>query len=149
MRNRCYKENILEKYLAFEQSHSHFFSALDELISATGRAVQELLHHVIFNDKTEAYSMPKSTANSLQLMKKALDTARKENDKAPYLDDLEDYTVLAYSYVNSQGETITMWLLKKDGKRVENKELQDFLEKHGEELPAISYTELSGEELER
>ncbi|WP_031649912.1 hypothetical protein, partial [Listeria innocua] len=27
--------------------------------------------------------------------------------------------------------------------------LQDFLEKHGEELPAISYTELSGEELER
>ncbi|KHK25592.1 hypothetical protein I620_14349, partial [Listeria monocytogenes SHL011] len=46
------QENILEKYLAFEQSHGQFFSALDELIRATSRAVQELLHHVSFNDKT-------------------------------------------------------------------------------------------------
>ncbi len=37
------KENILEKYIAFEQSHGQFFSALDELIRATGQAVQELL----------------------------------------------------------------------------------------------------------
>lgn len=50
-------------------------------------------------------------------MKKALDNARKENDKDPYPDDWEDYTVLAYTYVNDQGETVTMWLLEKDGKR--------------------------------
>ncbi|ARM71766.1 hypothetical protein LMxysn_0131 [Listeria monocytogenes] len=143
------QENILEKYLAFEQSHGQFFSALTELIQATGRAVQELLHHVTFNDKTGTYAVPKSTTNSLLLMKKALNTARKENDKDPYPDGLEDYTVLSYSYVNNQGKTVTMWLLEKEGKRVENKELQDFLEKHGQELPAISYTELSGEELER
>ncbi|EFR98648.1 conserved hypothetical protein [Listeria seeligeri FSL N1-067] len=36
------KENILERYLAFEQSHGQFFSALAELIQATGRAVQEI-----------------------------------------------------------------------------------------------------------
>ncbi|ARM71975.1 hypothetical protein LMxysn_0340 [Listeria monocytogenes] len=143
------QENILEKYLAFEQSHGQFFNALAELIQATGRAVQELLHHVTFNDKTGTYVVPKSAANSLLLMKKALNTARKENDKDPYPDGLEDYTVLSYSYVNNQGKTVTMWLLEKEGKRVENKELQDFLEKHGQELPAISYTELSGEELER
>ncbi|MBC2187241.1 hypothetical protein HCB28_13760 [Listeria sp. FSL L7-0253] len=143
------QENILEKYLAFEQSHGQFFSALDELIRATARAVQELLHHVSFNDKTGTYSVPKSAENSLLLMKNALDNARKENDKDTYPKTFEDYTVLAYTYVNDQGETVTMWLLEKDGKRVENKELQDFLEKHGQELPAISYTELSGEELER
>lgn len=80
--------------------------------------MQELLHHVTFDDKTGAYSVPKSTANSLQLMKKALDTARKENDKDPYPDGLEDYTVLSYTYVNSQDETVMMWLLEKDGKRV-------------------------------
>ncbi|MCB2822728.1 LXG domain-containing protein, partial [Listeria monocytogenes] len=40
------QENILEKYLAFEQSRGQFFNALAELIQATGRAVQELLHHV-------------------------------------------------------------------------------------------------------
>ncbi|EAE7705657.1 hypothetical protein QPJ54_002960 [Listeria monocytogenes] len=143
------KENILERYLAFEQSHGQFFSALDELIRSTGRAVQELLHHVTFNDKTGTYSVPKSATNSLLLMKKALDNARKENNNDPFPDGFEDYTVLAFTYVNGQGETVTMWLLEKDGKRVENKELQDFLDKHGQELPGISYTEISGEELER
>ncbi|MBC2109013.1 LXG domain-containing protein [Listeria innocua] len=143
------QENILEKYLAFEQSHGQFFSALVELIQATGRAVQELLHNVTFDDKTGTYSVPKSTANSLQLMKKALDTARKENDKDPFPKTFEDYTVLSYTYVNDQGKTVTMWLLEKDGKRVENKELQDFLEKHGQELDPLLYTNLSGEELER
>lgn len=143
------KENILERYLAFEQSHGQFFSALDELIRATGRAVQELLHHVTFNDKTGTYSVPKSAVNSLLLMKKALDNARTENDQDPFPKAFEDYTVLAYTYVNDQGETVTMWLLEKDGKRVENKELQDFLEKHGQELDPLLYTNLSGEELER
>ncbi len=35
------KENNLERYLAFEQSHGGFFSALHELILATSRTVQE------------------------------------------------------------------------------------------------------------
>lgn len=93
--------------------------------------------------------MPKSATASLQHMKKALDTARKENDKDPFFDGFEDYTVLAYTYINDQGETVTMWLLERDGKRVENKELQDFLEKNGQELDPLLYTNLSGEELER
>ncbi|MEE9782988.1 T7SS effector LXG polymorphic toxin [Listeria seeligeri] len=143
------KENILEKYIAFEQSHGQFFSALDELIRATGQAVQELLDKVTFNDQTGTYSIPKSTTSSLQRMKKALDTARTENDKDPYPESFEDYTLLAYTYVNDRGETVTMWLLEKDGKRANNKELQAFLEEHGNELNPVLYTELSGEELER
>ncbi|EKT6042427.1 LXG domain-containing protein [Listeria monocytogenes] len=142
-------ENILERYLDFEQSHGQFFSALDELIRATRRAVQELLDNVTFNDKTGTYSIPKSASSSLQLMKKALDAARKENDKDPYPESFEDYTLFAYTYVNDQGKNVTMWLIEKNGKRVENKELQDFLEKNGQDLPPISYTELSGEDLER
>ncbi|MBC1470726.1 T7SS effector LXG polymorphic toxin [Listeria seeligeri] len=143
------KENILEKYIAFEQSHGQFFSALDELIRATGQAVQELLDKVTFNDQTGTYSIPKSTTASLQRMKKALDTARTENDKDPYPESFEDYTLLAYTYVNDRGETVTMWLLEKDGKRANNKELQAFLEEHGNDLNPVLYTELSGEEFER
>ncbi|MBC1727266.1 hypothetical protein HB981_12310 [Listeria seeligeri] len=143
------KENILEKYIAFEQSHGQFFSALDELIRATGQAVQELLDKVTFNDQTGTYSIPKSTTSSLQRMKKALDTARTENDKDPYPESFEDYTLLSYTYVNDRGETVTMWLLEKDGKRANNKELQAFLEEHGNDLNPVLYTELSGEELER
>ncbi|MBC1488997.1 hypothetical protein HCJ52_09155 [Listeria sp. FSL L7-1485] len=143
------KENILERYLAFEQSHGDFFSALHELILATSRTIQELLQHVTFNAQTGTYTVSPSITSSLQLMKKALDHARKENDKDPYPDDFEDYTLFAYTYVNDQGKNVTMWLIEKNGKRVENKELQDFLEKNGQELPPVSYTELSGEDLER
>ncbi|MBC1350148.1 hypothetical protein HCX58_10945 [Listeria welshimeri] len=143
------KEQILEKYLAFEQSHGQFFSALDELIRATGRAVQALLQQVTFNEKTGTYSVPTSATNSLVLMNKALQTARKENDKDPFPKAFEDYTLFAYTYVNDQGETVTMWLLERDGKRATNQELQDFLEEHGQELNPLLYTNLSGEELER
>lgn len=143
------KENILERYLAFEQSHGDFFSALHELILATGRTVQELLQHVTFNAKTGTYTVSSSVTSSLQLMKKSLDHARKENDKDPYPDGFEDFTLFAYTYVNDKGKNVTMWLIEKNGKRVENKELQDFLEKNGQDLPPISYTELSGEDLER
>ncbi|MBF2461924.1 hypothetical protein ICI39_06140 [Listeria welshimeri] len=143
------KEQILEKYLAFEQSHGQFFSALDELIRATGRAVQALLQQVTFNEKTGTYSLPTSATNSLLLMNKALQAARKENDKDPFPKAFEDYTLFAYTYVNDQGETVTMWLLERDGKRATNQELQDFLEEHGQELNPLLYTNLSGEELER
>ncbi|EPC3703349.1 hypothetical protein U4V85_002890 [Listeria monocytogenes] len=143
------KEQILEKYLAFEQSHGQFFRALDELIRATGRAVQALLQQVTFNEKTGTYSVPKSATNSLLLMNKALQVARKENDKDPFPKAFEDYTLFAYTYVNDQGETVTMWLLERDGKRATNQELQDFLEEHGQELNPLLYTNLSGEELER
>ncbi|WP_406946552.1 hypothetical protein, partial [Listeria innocua] len=30
----------------------------------------------------------------------------------PYPESFEDYTLLAYTYVNDQGETVTMWLLE-------------------------------------
>ncbi|WP_323686842.1 T7SS effector LXG polymorphic toxin [Listeria welshimeri] len=143
------KEQILEKYLAFEQSHGQFFSALDELIRATGRAVQALLQQVTFNEKTGTYSLPTSATNSLLLMNKALQAARKENDKDPFPKAFEDYTLFAYTYVNDQGETVTMWLLERDGKRATNQELQYFLEEHGQELNPLLYTNLSGEELER
>lgn len=143
------KENILERYLAFEQSHGDFFSALHELILATGRTVQELLQHVTFNAQTGTYTIAPSVTSNLQLMKKALDNARKENDKDPYPDGFEDYTLFAYTYVNDKGKNVTMWLIEKNGKRVENKELQDFLEKNGQDLPPVSYTELLGEDLER
>ncbi|MHC5293326.1 T7SS effector LXG polymorphic toxin [Listeria welshimeri] len=138
------KEQILEKYLAFEQSHGQFFSALDELIRATGRAVQALLQQVTFNEKTGAYSVPTIATNSLLLMNKALQAARKENDKDPFPKAFEDYTLFAYTYVNDQGETVTMWLLERDGKRATNQELQDFLEEHDQELNPLLYTNLSG-----
>ncbi|MBC1351691.1 hypothetical protein HB837_04450 [Listeria innocua] len=143
------KEDILERYIAFEQSHAQFFSALTELIHSTGRAVQELKQNVTFHEKTGTYTVPKSVHASISLMRKAMDKARKENAKDPFPEAFEDYQLFAYTYVNDKGETVTMWLLERNGKRASNKELQAFLEENGAELAPILYTNLSGEELER
>ncbi|EAD9710559.1 hypothetical protein AF112_08150, partial [Listeria monocytogenes] len=143
------KEDILERYIAFEQSHSQFFSALVELIHSTGRAVQELKQNVTFHEKTGTYTVAKSVHASISLMRKSMDKARKENAKDPFPEAFEDYHLFAYNYVNDKGETVTMWLLERDGKRASNKELQAFLEENGAELDPILYTNLSGEELER
>lgn len=143
------KEDILERYIAFEQSHAQFFSALTELIHSTGRAVQELKQNVTFHEKTGTYAVPKSVHTSISLMRKAMDKARKENAKDPFPEAFEDYQLFAYTYVNDKGETVTMWLLERNGKRASNKELQAFLEENGAELDPILYTNLSGEELER
>ncbi|PCW74421.1 hypothetical protein A7N88_11165, partial [Listeria monocytogenes] len=86
---------------------------------------------------------------SISLMRKAMDKARKENAKDPFPEAFEDYQLFAYTYVNDKGETVTMWLLERNGKRASNKELQVFLEENGAELDPILYTNLSGEELER
>ncbi|MBC2126604.1 T7SS effector LXG polymorphic toxin [Listeria marthii] len=143
------KEDILERYIAFEQSHAQFFNALTELIHATGRAVQELKQNVTFHEKTGTYTIAKSVHASISLMRKAMDKARKENAKDPFPEAFEDYQLFAYTYVNDKGETVTMWLLERNGKRASNKELQAFLEENGAELDPILYTNLSGEELER
>lgn len=143
------KEDILERYIAFEQSHAQFFSALTELIHSTGRAVQELKQNVTFHEKTGTYTIAKSVHTSISLMRKAMDKARKENAKDPFPEAFEDYQLFAYTYVNDKGETVTMWLLERNGKRASNKELQAFLEENGAELDPILYTNLSGEELER
>ncbi|EAK9824179.1 hypothetical protein FDQ22_12560 [Listeria monocytogenes] len=143
------KEDILERYIAFEQSHAQFFSALTELIHSTGRAVQELKQNVTFHEKTGTYAVPKSVHASISLMRKAMDKARKENAKDSFPEAFEDYQLFAYTYVNDKGETVTMWLLERNGKRASNKELQAFLEENGAELDPILYTNLSGEELER
>ncbi|MBC1376261.1 hypothetical protein HCB45_10835 [Listeria sp. FSL L7-0091] len=143
------KEDILERYIAFEQSHAQFFSALTELIHSTGRAVQELKQNVTFHEKTGTYTVSQSVHASISLMRKAMDKARKENAKDPFPEAFEDYQLFAYTYVNDKGETVTMWLLERDGKRASNKELQAFLEENGAELDPILYTNLSGEELER
>ncbi|EAE0853046.1 hypothetical protein Q891_01460 [Listeria monocytogenes] len=143
------KEDILERYIAFEQSHAQFFSALTELIHSTGRAVQELKQNVTFHEKTGTYAVPKSVHASISLMRKAMDKARKENAKDSFPEAFEDYQLFAYTYVNDKGETVTMWLLERNGKRASNKELQAFLEENGAELDPILYTNLSGDELER
>lgn len=60
-------------------------------------------------------------------MQQALNKAR--GIKEDIIKELQDYTVLAVVYLDSNGKEQVMWLLERDGLGVENAELKAYLEK--------------------
>ncbi|NHX33191.1 hypothetical protein HA388_24640, partial [Escherichia coli] len=53
------QENILEKYLSFEQSHANFFDHLIDLVQAVQQTIRELQSNIQFNSQTGTYDLSK------------------------------------------------------------------------------------------
>lgn len=51
------QENILEKYLSFEQSHASFFDHLIDLVQAVQQTIRELQSNIQFNSQTGTYDL--------------------------------------------------------------------------------------------
>ncbi|CAM2363605.1 T7SS effector LXG polymorphic toxin [Listeria seeligeri] len=97
------KENILEKYLSFEQSHGSFFENLTVLVQSIQQTVRELQNNIQFNSQTGTYDMSKLNLSSISRMQQALNKA-KDNKATINFDDYQK---------TYQGHT---WILMKDGK---------------------------------
>ncbi|WP_270996053.1 T7SS effector LXG polymorphic toxin [Listeria seeligeri] len=97
------KENILEKYLSFEQSHGSFFENLTVLVQSIQQTVRELQNNIQFNSQTGTYDMSKLNLSSVSRMQQALNKA-KDNKETINFDDYQK---------TYQGHT---WILMKDGK---------------------------------
>ncbi|MBF2347460.1 hypothetical protein IA806_12930 [Listeria seeligeri] len=97
------KENILEKYLSFEQSHGSFFENLTVLVQSIQQTVRELQNNIQFNSQTGTYDMSKLNLSSVSRMQQALNKA-KDNKATINFDDYQK---------TYQGHT---WILMKDGK---------------------------------
>lgn len=74
------QENILEKYLAFEQSHSGFFDNLTDLVQGIQQTIRELQSNIQFNSKTGTYDMRKLNFTTVTRMQNALGKALKNNE---------------------------------------------------------------------
>ncbi|HFK7780051.1 TPA: T7SS effector LXG polymorphic toxin, partial [Listeria monocytogenes] len=98
------QENILEKYLAFEQSHGAFFDHLTDLVQGIQQTVRELQSNIQFNSQTGSYDLSKLNFAAVSRMRKTL-------GKASATDTII-YDFAAYSKVKQGG----MWILSKDGK---------------------------------
>ncbi|EAC5438474.1 EndoU domain-containing protein [Listeria monocytogenes] len=98
------QENILEKYLAFEQSHGAFFDHLTDLVQGIQQTVRELQSNIQFNSQTGGYDLSKLNFTTVNRMRKTL-------GKASAI-DTTIYDFAAYSKVKQGG----MWILSKDGK---------------------------------
>ncbi|ENM1176368.1 hypothetical protein AB6R62_003038 [Listeria monocytogenes] len=97
------EEDILEKYISFEQGHGNFFDPLTDLVQSVLRMINELGSNIQFNSQTGTYDMSRLSVASLEKMRQALDKA-KGNEVTFNFDDYQK---------TYQGHT---WILMKDGK---------------------------------
>lgn len=141
------QENILEKYLSFEQSHANFFDHLIDLVQAVQQTIRELQSNIQFNSQTGTYDLSKLNHATVSHMQQALNKAR--GIKEEIIKELQDYTVLAVVYLDSNGKEQVMWLLERDGLGVENAELKAYLEKNGKYLNPEDYSIITNEDLNK
>ncbi|MGC9340804.1 T7SS effector LXG polymorphic toxin [Listeria ivanovii] len=73
------QENILERYIAFEQSHANFFDSLNELVYRANKAIQELADHVTFNSQTGTYGLEKLDTTRFEALQELLPKKKKYN----------------------------------------------------------------------
>ncbi|EAC8501088.1 transposase [Listeria monocytogenes] len=97
------QENILEKYLAFEQSHGGFFDNLPDLVRGIQQTIHELQSNIQFNSKTGTYDMSKLNFTTVTRMQNALGKALKNNEKTFIFDEYQK---------TYRGQ---MWVLMKNG----------------------------------
>ncbi|EAF1854954.1 transposase [Listeria monocytogenes] len=97
------QENILEKYLAFEQSHSGFFDNLTDLVQGIQQTIRKLQSNIQFNSKTGTYDMSKLNFTTVTRMQNALGKALKNNQTTFNFDEYQK---------TYRGQ---MWVLMKNG----------------------------------
>ncbi|EAF5858329.1 hypothetical protein AL430_08210 [Listeria monocytogenes] len=97
------QENILEKYLAFEQSHGGFFDNLTDLVQGIQQTIRELQSNIQFNSKTGTYDMSKLNFTTVTRMQNALGKALKNNETTFNFDEYQKMY---------RGQ---MWVLMKNG----------------------------------
>ncbi|EPS8736068.1 T7SS effector LXG polymorphic toxin [Listeria monocytogenes] len=97
------QENILEKYLAFEQSHGGFFDNLTDLVQGIQQTIRELQSNIQFNSKTGTYDMSKLNFTTVSRMQNALGKALKDNETTFNFDEYQK---------TYRGQ---MWVLMKNG----------------------------------
>ncbi|MBC2268252.1 transposase [Listeria sp. FSL L7-0083] len=97
------QENILEKYLAFEQSHGSFFDNLTDLVQGIQQTIRELQSNIQFNSKTGTYDMSKLNFTTVTRMQNALEKALKNNEATFNFDEYQK---------TYRGQ---MWVLMKNG----------------------------------
>ncbi|ENH0453027.1 LXG domain-containing protein [Listeria monocytogenes] len=97
------QENILEKYLAFEQSHGGFFDNLTDLVQGIQQTIRELQSNIQFSSKTGTYDMSKLNFTTVTRMQNALGKALKNNEKTFNFDEYQK---------TYRGQ---MWVLMKNG----------------------------------
>ncbi|MBC2344247.1 hypothetical protein HBP38_11375 [Listeria welshimeri] len=97
------KENIVEKYLAFEQSHTDFFAHISDLVQNIQQTIRELQSNIQFNHHTGTYDLTKLDLDTVSRLQQALG---KESNTQPKRFPFNEY---------QKTYTGTTWILTRGG----------------------------------
>ncbi|MBF2445299.1 T7SS effector LXG polymorphic toxin [Listeria welshimeri] len=97
------KENIVEKYLAFEQSHTDFFAHISDLVQNIQQTIRELQSNIQFNHHTGTYDITKLDLDTVSRLQQALG---KETNTQPKKFPFNEY---------QKTYTGTTWILTRGG----------------------------------
>lgn len=97
------KENIVEKYLAFEQSHTDFFAHISDLVQNIQQTIRELQSNIQFNHQTGTYDLTKLDLDTVSRLQQALG---KETNTQPKKFPFNEY---------QKTYTGTTWILTRGG----------------------------------
>ncbi|MBC1461606.1 hypothetical protein HB792_11445 [Listeria welshimeri] len=97
------KENIVEKYLAFEQSHTDFFAHISDLVQNIQQTIRELQSNIQFNHHTGTYDLTKLDLETVSRLQQALG---KEPNTQPKKFPFNEY---------QKTYTGTTWILTRGG----------------------------------
>ncbi|MBC2345554.1 hypothetical protein HBP72_04270 [Listeria welshimeri] len=97
------KENIVEKYLAFEQSHTDFFAHISDLVQNIQQTIRELQSNIQFNHHTGTYDLTKLDLDTVSRLQQALG---KESNTQPKKFPFNEY---------QKTYTGTTWILTRGG----------------------------------
>ncbi|MBF2573575.1 LXG domain-containing protein [Listeria welshimeri] len=97
------KENIVEKYLAFEQSHTDFFAHISDLVQNIQQTIRELQSNIQFNYHTGTYDLTKLDLDTVSRLQQALG---KEPNTQPKKFPFNEY---------QKTYTGTTWILTRGG----------------------------------
>ncbi|EAF3489735.1 hypothetical protein LKS90_001993 [Listeria monocytogenes] len=82
------KEQLLEKFLDFERSHSHFFQEISDLARAINRGVRDIQANISFNSQTGMYKVDKLSASNFERLVDLYASQKAIDDKVKAMEDI-------------------------------------------------------------
>lgn len=140
------RQEKLEKLRTYSALSASFFSEYESSQQELTNGLAQVKNCTAWNASTGTFDISKLNMNwakdiSTRWKNREVAIAtQKEEAFNNNLKKLEGYTIYAWPYEDPvTGEVTVNWFIDKDGRRLDNSELQNFLEQHGTELDPSYY----------
>lgn len=140
------RQEKLEKLRTYSALSASFFSEYESSQQELTNGLAQVKNCTAWNASTGTFDISKLNMNWAKDIstrwknREVAKATQKEEAFNNNLKKLEAYTIYSWPYEDPvTGEVTVNWFIDKDGRRLDNSELQNFLEQHGTELDPSYY----------